>query len=156
MGFGILPFLSLIHPVWVVQFSSFYRLCRTSKSLLRPRYFSVFQCRKKLSENNIPVVVVGKDAIDNKLIDYLKKEVTGKTDERVFNELERKKSVSNSLENFIKIIIIGIKIIIFKLKWLIKPVFIVIMYLNFPVHGASTLNKVIPHMYCLRHTILHF
>lgn len=55
---------------------------------------------KKLSENNIPVVVVGKDAIDNKLIDYLKKEVTGKTDERVFNELERKKSVSNSLENF--------------------------------------------------------
>jgi autotransporter strand-loop-strand O-heptosyltransferase len=55
---------------------------------------------KNLSELNIPVVIIGKDGVDSNLLKYLKEGVTGKTDERVFDELAKKQSISNSLETF--------------------------------------------------------
>jgi autotransporter strand-loop-strand O-heptosyltransferase len=55
---------------------------------------------KNLSELNIPVVIIGKDGIDSNLLKYLKEGVTGKTDDRVFDEFAKKQSISNSLETF--------------------------------------------------------
>jgi autotransporter strand-loop-strand O-heptosyltransferase len=55
---------------------------------------------KNLSELNIPIVIIGKDGVDSNLLKYLKEGVTGKTDDRVFDELAKKQSISNSLETF--------------------------------------------------------
>ncbi len=60
---------------------------------------------KRLVDNNISVVLIGKDKIDENIIRYLKDEVTGKTDDRVFDELEKKKVIKNDilLEDDLKI-----------------------------------------------------
>lgn len=55
---------------------------------------------KSLSDVKIPIVIIGKDGVDSKLLNYLKEGVTGKTDDRVFDELYKKQSISNSLETF--------------------------------------------------------
>jgi len=56
---------------------------------------------KLLEENQIPVVVIGKDSIDEDLIKYLKREVRGKTDDRVFTEIENRKKYSIDKSNLI-------------------------------------------------------
>ena len=56
---------------------------------------------KLLEENQIPVVVIGKDSIDEDLIKYLKREVRGKTDDRVFTEMGNRKSHSIDKSNLI-------------------------------------------------------
>lgn len=58
---------------------------------------------KQLVNNDISVVLIGKDSIDKNIIKYLKDEVTGKTDKRVFEELEQKKVIKNNLLSDLKI-----------------------------------------------------
>ena len=55
---------------------------------------------KNLTDLNIPIVIIGKDGVDANLLKYLKEGVSGKTDDRVFDELSKKQTISNSLEKF--------------------------------------------------------
>jgi len=45
---------------------------------------------KALRELKVPVVIIGKDSLDENLVTYLKSGVRGKTDERVFQEIEKR------------------------------------------------------------------
>lgn len=54
---------------------------------------------KQLVDNNISVVLIGKDSIDRNIIKYLKDDVSGKTDKRVFEELESKKTINDSFSS---------------------------------------------------------
>lgn len=58
---------------------------------------------KQLVDNGISVVLIGKDSIDQNIIKYLKDEVSGQTDKRVFEELEQKKVIKNNLLSDFKI-----------------------------------------------------
>lgn len=47
-----------------------------------------------LTKMGIPVVIIGKDSLDQKLLQYLRDGVRGETDVRVFDEIENRKSLS--------------------------------------------------------------
>jgi autotransporter strand-loop-strand O-heptosyltransferase len=56
---------------------------------------------EQLIKVGIPVVLIGKDSLNKELVDYLKNEVTGKTDERVFHEIENRERLSLDFDSVV-------------------------------------------------------